>query len=387
MLIVATDQDEVHAIDAESGAQIWERTLGEPAPRSALPCGNLPTLGVTGAPVIDPARATLYLDAMVMRANEPRHEIYALALADGSVESGWPVDVAAALKGSFIPSVQNERGALALFAGRIFVPYSGHYGDCGDYHGFVVGVSETDPAKVESFATRARGGGIWGQGGVAGDGKSLFVATGNTFGARAWGDGEAVLRLGPGLARLGRLARLFRPRELELPRCNRSGPRLNRPDSARCSERQRRSKAHLRHRQVRRRLPSRPRQSWRDRPPAFDRACHGERDHRVSRGLARGRRNGRRAAGLWRELSARQGGKGTCRAQDQRRSCACDRNRLVRGGSRQPRVADRHHHGRDRESDRVHRRRRGRQPALRLSRRHGRTHRFAAGTYARLPPI
>jgi outer membrane protein assembly factor BamB len=201
MLIVATDQDEVHAIDAESGAQIWERTLGEPAPRSALPCGNLPTLGVTGAPVIDPARATLYLDAMVMRANEPRHEIYALALADGSIESGWPVDVATALKGSFIPSVQNERGALALFAGRVYVPYSGHYGDCGDYHGFVVGVSETDPAKVESFATRARGGGIWGQGGVVGDGKSLFVATGNTFDARAWSDGEAVLRFGPGLAR------------------------------------------------------------------------------------------------------------------------------------------------------------------------------------------
>src|SRR5580693_4763429 len=62
-LIVATDQDEVYAIDAESGAQIWERTLGEPVPRSALPCGNLATLGVTGTPVIDAERATLYLDA------------------------------------------------------------------------------------------------------------------------------------------------------------------------------------------------------------------------------------------------------------------------------------------------------------------------------------
>jgi outer membrane protein assembly factor BamB len=201
MLIVATDQDEVYAIDAESGAQIWERTLGEPVPRSALPCGNLPTLGVTGTPVIDPVRATLYLDAMVMRGDEPRHEIYALALADGSIEPGWPVDVATALKGSFTPSVENERGALAVFGGRVFVPFSGHYGDCGDFHGFVVSVSESDPAKVESFSTRARGGGIWGQGGVTGDGKSLFAATGNTFGASAWSDGEAVLRFGPSLAR------------------------------------------------------------------------------------------------------------------------------------------------------------------------------------------
>ena len=150
-LIVATDQDEVYAIDTASGAQIWKRTLGDPVPRSALPCGNLPLLGVTGTPVIDPARATLYLDAMVMRGDEPRHEIYALALPDGSIEPGWPVDVATALKESFTPAVQNQRGALAVFGGRVFVAYSGHYGDCGDYHGTVVGVSQSDPAKVEEF--------------------------------------------------------------------------------------------------------------------------------------------------------------------------------------------------------------------------------------------
>lgn len=210
-LIVATDEDEVYAIDAASGAQIWARALGQPVPRSALPCGNIPLLGVTGTPVIDPARASLYLDAMVMRAGEPRHEIYALALADGSVEPGWPVDVATALKGSFTSSVQNERGALALFAGRVFVPYSGHWGDCGDYHGFVVGVSESDPAKVESFSTRAHGGGVWGQGGVTGDGRSLFVATGNTFGAGGWSDGEAVLRFGPDLARAADSRDYFAP--------------------------------------------------------------------------------------------------------------------------------------------------------------------------------
>ena len=200
-LIVANDHDEVTAIDARTGAQIWERTLGEPVKHAALPCGIVPFVGVTGTPVIDPKRATLYLDAMVMREGEPRHEIYALKLADGSIEPGWPVDVASALKGSFLSSVQNQRGALALFAGRVFVPYSGHYGDCGDFHGVVVGVSESDPAKVESFATRARGGGIWGQGGISGDGQSLFAATGNTFGATAWGDGEAVFRFDPSLAR------------------------------------------------------------------------------------------------------------------------------------------------------------------------------------------
>ena len=200
VLIVATEEDEVYALDAKSGAEVWKRTLGEPVPRSALPCGNISPLGVTGAPVIDEERATLYLDAAVMRADGPRHEIYALSLADGSIEPGWPLDVATALGGSFAPALQNQRGALAVFAGKVFVPFSGHWGDCGAYHGFVVGFSESEPAKAASFMTRARGGGIWAQGGVSGDGKSLFAATGNTFRAIFWGDGEAVLRLGPDLA-------------------------------------------------------------------------------------------------------------------------------------------------------------------------------------------
>jgi hypothetical protein len=200
-LIVATEEDEVYALDARSGAQIWKRRLGEPAVRSVLPCGNISPLGVTGTPVIDEAHATLYLDAMVMRDDTPRHQIFALSLADGAIAPGWPVDVGEALGGKFVAELQNQRGALALFDGKVLVPFSGHWGDCGAYHGYVVAVGAGEPGAAASFATRARGGGGWGQGGVSGDGKSLFVATGNTFGAIDWGDGEAVLRLAPGLAR------------------------------------------------------------------------------------------------------------------------------------------------------------------------------------------
>src|SRR5271156_893212 len=92
VLIVATEEDEVYALDARSGAQIWKRALGPPVPRSALPCGNIASLGVTGAPVIDEQRATLYLDAAIMRTKGPRHEIFALSLVDGSIEPGWPLD-------------------------------------------------------------------------------------------------------------------------------------------------------------------------------------------------------------------------------------------------------------------------------------------------------
>ncbi len=195
VLIVATEEDEVYAFDEKTGAQIWKRTLGEPvmsAVSAGFRCGNIWPLGVTGTPVIEKARATLYLDAMVMRDNHARHEVYALSLADGSVEPGWPVDVASALGGNFDPMVQNQRGALALFGGRVFIPYSGLAGDCGLYHGMVIGFSTAEPGKAVRFSTRARAGGIWAQGGVTSDGKSLFAATGNTGLAREWGDGEAV---------------------------------------------------------------------------------------------------------------------------------------------------------------------------------------------------
>ena len=201
MLIVATEEDEVYAFDEKTGAQMWKQTLGQPVMRSAaFHCGNIWPLGVTGTPVIDRARATLYLDAAVMRDNEPRHEIFALSLVDGSIEPGWPVDAATALGGKFDPTTQNQRGALALFAGRVFVPFGGLAGDCGFYHGLVLGFSTLEPGKTASFATRARGGGIWAPGGITSDGKSLFAATGNTIFAKEWGDGEAVLRFGPDLA-------------------------------------------------------------------------------------------------------------------------------------------------------------------------------------------
>ena len=200
-LIVATEEDRVYAFDEKTGAQKWTRTLGEPATREAgFRCGDIWPLGVTGTPVIDKPSATLYLDAMVMRDGRPSHEVFALSLVDGSIEPGWPVDVAAALGGSFEPITHNQRGALALFAGRVYVPYGGLAGDCGVYHGTVVGLSTSEPGKAVRFSTRARSGGIWAQGGVVSDGKSLFAATGNTSFVKEWGDGEAVLRFAPDLA-------------------------------------------------------------------------------------------------------------------------------------------------------------------------------------------
>jgi hypothetical protein len=204
MLLVATEDNTVYALDAITGAQIWTRSLGRPVPRSSLRCGNINPLGITGTPVIDERTESIYLDAAIADSSGPHHRIFALSLNDGTPVPGWPIDVADALRAATQPfnsRDQNERGSLTIVDGMLYVPFGGHFGDCGDYHGWVVGISLPAGGKVISWSTRARGGGIWAPGGISAVGHSLFVATGNTFGTSSWSDGEAVLRLAPDLHR------------------------------------------------------------------------------------------------------------------------------------------------------------------------------------------
>jgi hypothetical protein len=149
-----------------------------------LPCGNINPLGITGTPVIDPSSQAIYFDAAVEQANGPRHEVFGLSLKDGAILPGWPIDVFDALQKlgrHFDPRTQNQRAAVSLLDGIIYVAFGGHFGDCGGYHGWVVGFSLHDPGKVVSFETRARGGGIWAPGGLSVVAHDIFLATGNTF--------------------------------------------------------------------------------------------------------------------------------------------------------------------------------------------------------------
>ncbi len=214
MLLVATEENNVHALDAATGNAIWTRSLGRPVARSALRCGNISPLGITGTPVIDDASAEIYLDANIADSSGPRHRLFALSLKDGSVMPGWPIDVTDALRSvqqSFNSRDQNQRGALTVLGGMLYVPFGGHFGDCRDYHGWVVGVSLQEPRRVVAWSTRARGGGIWAPGGISVAGQSLIVATGNTFGASTWKDGEAVFRLAPDLHRSSEKRDFFAP--------------------------------------------------------------------------------------------------------------------------------------------------------------------------------
>lgn len=203
MIIAVTELNNVYALESATGTVIWQRTDIGPSVTTGLPCTNINPVGITGTPVVDLASRRLFFDALINGATI-KHFVYSLNLDTGATTPSWPVDVnaTATYNGmTFESRIQEERGALALVNGIVYVAYSGQAGDCDNYHGWVVGVDISDPANVHAWATTAVGGGIWGHGGVASDGINMFVVTGNTFNtAGNWMGGEAIIRLqaGPG---------------------------------------------------------------------------------------------------------------------------------------------------------------------------------------------
>jgi hypothetical protein len=200
MVIVMTASNNVYALNATTGAVIWQRTdIGAPVPQNNLPCGNVfPVVGIIGTPVVDLASRSLFFDALI-GGNPVKHFIFSLNVDTGATHAGWPVDVSTAVPG-FDSPVHEDRGALAVVNNIVYVPYSGYFGDCGDYHGSVVGVHIDNPSIVGAWRTAAQGGGIWGHSGVASDGTNMFVITGNTFTTpqSPWSGGEAIVRLQAG---------------------------------------------------------------------------------------------------------------------------------------------------------------------------------------------
>jgi hypothetical protein len=87
---------------------------------------------------------------------------------------------------------------LALLNGVVYASYGGNAGDCGSYHGWVIGVPLNDPSSVTPWASAATGCGSWSVGGIATDETNLFIATGNSKGASVWSGGDAIIRLQPG---------------------------------------------------------------------------------------------------------------------------------------------------------------------------------------------
>ena len=203
-VLVATEGDSLYALELRTGKVRWRRKVGEPVPLSRLPCGNIDPLGITGTPVYDPATGLVFAVAEV---TGPAHLLVGVDVRSGTVRVRRPADPP-----GMRPLAHQQRAALALSQGRVYVAYGGLLGDCGDYHGWVV-ASRTDgrgPLQAYQVPT-SREGGIWGASGPAVDAAGrLFVTVGNGAATGgAWDHSDSVLRLSPDL----RLEDGFAPRQ------------------------------------------------------------------------------------------------------------------------------------------------------------------------------
>lgn len=195
-VIVATEGDSLYALDALTGAVQWRTNVGTPVPQSTLPCGDINPLGITGTPVYDTANGLVYAVAEISGAT-PTHILVGVDVNTGQIKVRRSAD----MEGMDSRAYQ-ERGALTLTNGMIYIPYGGLAGDCSDYIGRII-ASRVDGqgALLSYIVPTPREGGIWTPPGASVDSVgNLYVAVGNgAVTTGRWDHSDSILKLSPTL--------------------------------------------------------------------------------------------------------------------------------------------------------------------------------------------
>jgi outer membrane protein assembly factor BamB len=197
-VIAATENDTIYALNASTGQVSWRTHIGTPVPLADLPCGDIDPLGITGTPVYDPGNGLVYA---VAETAGYHHVLVGVSVTSGAITVERDIP---APDGQ--PRYDQQRPALTLEDGRIYVAFGGLYGDCGPYRGSVVGVPVSGSGALVSYLVpTAREGAIWGTAGpVAGPGGTLYVSVGNGSVTSTSFDGtDSVTALSPALRRVG----------------------------------------------------------------------------------------------------------------------------------------------------------------------------------------
>ncbi|WP_370105561.1 PQQ-binding-like beta-propeller repeat protein [Streptacidiphilus sp. BW17] len=196
VVIAATENDSVYALNRSSGRVLWRTRLGTPAPLSSLPCGDIDPLGITSTPVYEPTTGLVFVLAELAGG---RHLLAGVDPADGTVRVRREVEPPRGTAGD-----HQQRGALAAYDRRILVAFGGLEGDCGNYVGAVVSAAATGAGPLLSYTVpTTRQGGIWAPGGpvvTAGAGGRLAIMTAVGNGAAIGGDydgSDSVVALDP----------------------------------------------------------------------------------------------------------------------------------------------------------------------------------------------
>src|SRR5258706_723127 len=197
IIVVATAKDTVLAFDADANpcVQLCKTNLipaGQEtvsAPNFDIPTDDIsPFIGITGTPVIDPRSGTIFVVAESRTASFDAvydERLYALDLATGQPKiqpSGIPFVADSSAGATFDPLLENQRAALLLDNGHVYVAFGSHHG-LGNYHGwlFSYDASTLQQNSVFNVTPKSLHGGIWQSGGgpSADSNHNVYVTTGN----------------------------------------------------------------------------------------------------------------------------------------------------------------------------------------------------------------
>jgi len=234
VVMVATENNTIYAFDADNkvSTPLWKAHVGIPVPCSTnQPVTNsycdlvlrTSTVGITATPVIDLTQGTrgaLYVEARTNPNNAGKyfHSLHKLDLTTGKEMSGSPVEITGSVKGTgkdnvngvltFNQASQNDRGALLLAGGIVYVPFAS-INDAPVFHGWIFGYDASTMKKHYIFNTTPNNssngngdgedGAIW-NGTLAADiNNNIFTATGNGTWDTSVHDWSATfLKLTPG---------------------------------------------------------------------------------------------------------------------------------------------------------------------------------------------
>jgi outer membrane protein assembly factor BamB len=198
LVIAATENDSLYALDQSTGHVVWRTHVGTPVRLAELPCGNIDPLGITGTPAYDAGHGLVYA---VAETSGYHHVLVGVSATDGALKVQRDIP---APDGQ--PRYDQQRPALAIGGGRAYVAFGGLAGDCGPYRGSVAAVPLTGSGPILSYVVPTpREGAVWATAGpVTGPDGTMYVSVGNGSQTNGRFDSsDSVTALSPSLRRTG----------------------------------------------------------------------------------------------------------------------------------------------------------------------------------------
>ncbi|HLZ43525.1 MAG TPA: hypothetical protein VKQ11_21340 [Candidatus Sulfotelmatobacter sp.] len=205
VVFVATLNNSVYAIDADTGVQYWHVNFGTPTPPNAEGCNNttgMNQVGILSTPVIDPSTDTMYLTAKTFNSTThiATHSLHALDVTTGLDKFGGPVAISGIVGSQIFTGLPYlQRMGVLLLNGTVYLGF-GSNGCDYNARGWLFAYSASTLQQQAVMVTQpdqSYGSSLW-QAGVAPatDGTNIYLSTANgLFNYSGFDYGDSVLKL------------------------------------------------------------------------------------------------------------------------------------------------------------------------------------------------